>query len=242
MRSVDFSISAIYNINMKLLERDKYAVARTVIEDAVKFEDGKMDLSDERGASVCVRGWHKCVFRDTDDFVKYINARGIKEKVCLLGAPLDTPQRLGAKADACKTYAYMKNLPPPLGSLSVKRLAHTLAGVVADSYDTRGEKMPVPEMEKTMRDKGVFGALVDSKLAGFIGRHIDGSMGMLTVFDDYRRRGIGAGLEAFMINYVMTFGRVPFCDVYIDNAPSLGLQEKLGMTASEGYTFWIDKL
>ena len=61
---------------------------------------------------------------------------------------------------------------------------------------------------------------------------------MLTVLDGFRRRGFGEALECAMITLVMLEGRVPICDVYEDNAPSVALQKKLGMTEARGYTFW----
>ncbi len=227
---------------MNILENSEFAVERAVIDDAIRFEGGRIELCDGRGVCVNVGEWRKCVFLSLDDFVKYCKERNISHNVCILGAPADTPELLNVDAPACKTFAYLEALPPALGALSVKKLAPTLAQTVAQSYDNRGHKMTAAEAEQAMRNKGVFGALVDSKLAGFIGRHVDGSMGMLTVFDAYRRRGVGEGLEAFMINYVMTFGRVPFCDVYTDNEPSLRLQKKLGLKESARYTFWIDEL
>ena len=226
---------------MELLKRKEYAVERAVLDDAV-VEGGTPVFSDERGAAVKLGDWYKCVFATVADFKDYAKRYGMTENVCVMGMPLDAPELLGFDSVACKTFAYMESLPPVLNGMTVKRLAHTLAGVVAESYDRREHKTPVSEMEEIMRDKGVFGALVDSKLAGFIGRHPDGSMGMLTVFENYKRQGIGKELEKFLINYVMTFGRVPFCDVYVDNEPSLALQKKLGMLEANGYTFWIDKL
>ena len=39
-----------------------------------------------------------------------------------------------------------------------------------------------------------FGAFVDGQLAGFVGEHSEGSMGMLEIFPAYRRRGLGYSL------------------------------------------------
>ncbi|MDE7464159.1 MAG: GNAT family N-acetyltransferase, partial [Clostridiales bacterium] len=196
---------------MELLKREEYAVERAVLDDAVAHEGGTLLFSDDRGAAVRIGDWHKCVFATPADFKEYAKRYGLTEKVCVMGMPLDAPKTLGFDSVACKTFAYMEGLPPILEGITVKRLAHTLSGVVSENYDCRGHKTPVDKMERIMRDKGVFGALVDSKLAGFIGRHPDGSMGMLTVFENYKRQGIGKELEKFLINYVMTFGRVPFC-------------------------------
>ena len=41
----------------------------------------------------------------------------------------------------------------------------------------------------------MIGAFVDGRLAGFAGIHSEGSMGMLEVFEPFRRQGIGYALE-----------------------------------------------
>ncbi len=224
---------------MKLIERPEYAVIKAVFDDAAN-EGGALIFSDKSGAAVKVGEFTKCVFAKPELFNEFKTEHGIEGGICLLGMPGSAPEVLGFKADACKTYAYLKPLPLPLGDISIKRLAPSLAGFIASEYENRGSKLETAEAAELMRDKGVFGAFTrDSKLAGFIGRHFDGSMGMLKVFDGYRRRGIGEQLERFMICYIMTFPRVPHCDVYADNSASVALQHKLGMSEAPGYTFWI---
>lgn len=179
----------------------------------------------------------KCAFHCADGFFSYAKKHELSGTVCVMNMPLDASKVLGR---ACKTYAYLKPMPPTLIGKDIRRLAPTLAGVVFDKYNGAAVGYDIAEVEKLMRDKGVFGAIEDGKLAGFIGRHGDGNMGMLEVLDGYRRRGIGEELEKFLINYIMTFGRVPICEVYTDNAPSIALQNKLGLTPAVGYTFWMD--
>ncbi len=131
-------------------------------------------------------------------------------------------------------------MPPlPDGSVAIKRLAPSLAETVREAYVKHGAAgYTVEQVAALMRDKGIFGAIVGGKLAGFVGRHADGNIGMLEVFEPFRRRGLGRALAEFMIAYVMTFGRTPICDVFTDNAASLSMQDKLGMTAARGLTFW----
>ena len=131
-------------------------------------------------------------------------------------------------------------MPPALGDADIRRLAPTLAGVIAARYRNKNGAFSVEHVERLMRDKGVFGAIEGGALAGFIGRHSDGNMGMLEVDERFRRRGLGEQLQRFMMNYVMTFGRVPLCDVYADNEPSVRLQKKSGMTPAPAYTFWSE--
>ncbi len=228
---------------MKLLENDGYIVERAALADAVDRENGRWLIHDERAAAAEVNGWRKCVFADINDFAEYSDKYGLRGKVCIMNAPLDAPKKLGFDCGACITFAYTAEMPPALDlprGTDIKRLGTSLAQAVLDVYNNPGETYDLQTIRKLMREKGIFGAIVDGKLVGFMGRHGDGNMGMLEVFDGYRRRGIGAALERFMINYVMTFGRVPVCDVHIENAASLALQRKLGMTAGRAYTFWCE--
>ena len=78
-------------------------------------------------------------------------------------------------------------------------------------------------------------------LAGFIGEHLEGSMGLLYVFPEFRRKGIATALEKYYIARTMEKGFVPFGQVEKDNKESLLLQKKLNMTQSEKLTIWMWK-
>lgn len=224
---------------MNILDRIDKRVEAAVLRDALN-EGGEFLLCDERAAIVRLGDWKKCTAESLDD-VKRCKQQGLLDgNVCYIGLPLEAKEYFDAVDPPCKTFAYFNNMPPVVDSaIAVKRLAPSLAEFVRDAYCGDEDGYTADEMAELMRVKGVFGAIVDGKLAGFIGRHSDGSMGMLEVFEQFRRRGIGALLENFLIGYVMTFLRVPHCDVYLDNPASLALQEKLGLTPSDGYTFWV---
>lgn len=220
---------------MKLLQDGKYAVERAVFDDAVRNENAKVVIDEQCAAVISMGKWYKCVFADARDYSCFTQKYGISGDVCMLGAPE------GILENPCITYAYLNPMPPlpdmPSG-VEIKRLAPSLAQTVLDAYHNPGGGYTVERIADIMRQKGVFGAIANGKLAGFIGRHGDGSMGMLEVFEQYRRRGIAAALEKFLITYVMTYGRAPFCDVYTDNPASIALQSKLGLTKGSGYTYW----
>lgn len=96
----------------------------------------------------------------------------------------------------------------------------------------------VPYMEGAV-DRGILGAFVEGRPAGFIGYHPEGAMGMLEVLPEYRRRGIGAALETGAIRLALERGSYAFCQVKTDNARSLALQHKLGLEQSERTLFWM---
>ncbi len=228
---------------MKLLEDERYRVERAKLEDEIAHEGARMLVHDENAAAVGVGKRKVCVFRDVCDFYGYADKYGLYGDLCFLGAPENTPALLGFDAPSCKTFAYFRAMPPsvelPKG-VTIKRLAPSLAGTVAAAYTNRSGGYYEARMQNVMRGHGVFGAISDGKLAGFIGRHDDGSMGMLEVFEPFRRKGIGGALVRFLINYIMTFGRIPVCDVYEDNMSGILLQNKLGLTPSQGHAFWCE--
>lgn len=92
----------------------------------------------------------------------------------------------------------------------------------------------------TKMNKGhLWGLFENQQFAGFIGIHDEGSMGMLEVFKEYRRKGYASLLEKYLINYFMEQGWIPFCQVNIHNQASLLLQQKLGLTISKNECFWL---
>ena len=80
---------------------------------------------------------------------------------------------------------------------------------------------------------------LDGEPVGFVGEHLEGSMGLLYVLPEFRRRGFGEALEKFCIAKTIEKGFVPFGQVEKDNAASLNLQKKLGFTVSENLIFWM---
>ena len=93
---------------------------------------------------------------------------------------------------------------------------------------------------KSRIEYGMLGAFDKSgNCAGFIGFHGEGSMGLLTVLPEYRRKGIGLALETKNLNRRLSEGRIPFGHVVVGNEKSTGLQKKIGMEFSEKIVTWI---
>ena len=88
-------------------------------------------------------------------------------------------------------------------------------------------------------DRGMLGAFVDGKPAGFAGFHIEGAIGMLEVLPPYRRRGIGEALLRGVVSLALSRGQYAYGQVFTDNSPSLALQRKAGMAVSEDILFWL---
>lgn len=85
----------------------------------------------------------------------------------------------------------------------------------------------------------MYGAFLGRQLAGFIGLHAEGSIGMLEVLPEYRRKGIAYALEAFLVNRQLANGNVPFAQIVEGNDASLALHRKLNFSISEKLLCWL---
>ncbi len=119
-------------------------------------------------------------------------------------------------------------------AISVLRRRHE--GTVLDHYRTTDD---APYIRNRIAGRQMFGAFVNGNLAGFIGVHSEGSMGFLEVLPEYRRMGLGAALESYLVNLHLQKGWTPFCQIFADNEPSLRLQRKLGLEVSEEHMYWL---
>lgn len=141
--------------------------------------------------------------------------------------------------DECRCWqaAYFQKAPLPVEA-DIRQLDMTWFQPVLEGYSLFHDPAYV---EDRLKAGVIFGAFAEGRLAGFIGEHHEGSMGMLEVFPAYRRRGLGLALESYQINRFLSQGRVPFDQVIVGNEKSLSLQKKLGMTVSEDTISWLHR-
>lgn len=93
-----------------------------------------------------------------------------------------------------------------------------------------------------LRNNKIYGLFIENKLAGFIGEHKEGSIGLLEVFQEYRNQGIGTKLLKFMIKNKLDNNQIPFSQIYIDNEISKNLHRKLGFTVDDNIkniNYWV---
>lgn len=150
-------------------------------------------------------------------------------------------QAIGCKEmnglEKCYQARYMRpEAPAPGEAVELRILDESYLETVAQHYGGVDD----PEyVRQRLRAGVVMGAFLDGTLAGFIGTHPEGSMGMLEIFPAYRRRGLGYALEAGLIRRFLQQGMIPFCQVVAGNDASMRLQEKLGMTFSDEFVYWM---
>lgn len=95
------------------------------------------------------------------------------------------------------------------------------------------------ELKELIEHGNIVMGYENSSLVGFIGEHMEGSVGLLQVLQEHRRKGYGTALEIEMIRRTLEKGDIPFGQVVVGNTASLELQKKLGLTKSEGTIFWM---
>lgn len=119
----------------------------------------------------------------------------------------------------------------------IRELDESFAHSVAEAYGHEEEYI-----RSVIASGNLFGAFdPDGNLMAFAGFHSEGAMGMLTVLPEYRRMGIGIGMEKHLIRTALERGRKAYCNVYISNTASISLQEKLGLCRGELQSWWLWK-
>lgn len=131
-------------------------------------------------------------------------------------------------------YTQKVSLPLPK-DIEFLKLASLYAEDVSEQYHVLASRSYV---EKRLQTGNVYGAFVEGELTGFVGVHTEGSLGMLHVFEKYRRRGIGYALEAFMINLQLALGYTPYGQIIADNTASMELQKKMKLCISKEVMYW----
>ncbi|WP_407717634.1 GNAT family N-acetyltransferase [Floccifex porci] len=82
----------------------------------------------------------------------------------------------------------------------------------------------------------------DNIPVGFIGLHLEGSMGLLYILKEYRGNGYGIELEMFLVNRLLFENKIPFGQLETENNHSIFLQKKLGFTFSTEKQFGLNPI
>ena len=137
----------------------------------------------------------------------------------------------------CYQVAYFGEKPAPDSRLTIRVAEESDLPLLAENYRLISRE----ELEAVVQRGSILLGYNGGNLVGFIGEHLEGSMGLLYVFPEHRRKGYGAALQTALIAKTMEQGFVPFGQVEKDNQNSFGLQEKLGMTRSQNRIVWMWK-
>ena len=153
-------------------------------------------------------------------------------------AELESPlcRKLGMETwMRCRQAVYLGKEPPAATEEDIRPLTGEHLDFLQANYRHEDSEYLAWLLER----RALFGAFREEKLVGFIGKHAEGSMGLLEVLPAWRRRGVGESLERFLIAREVERGNLPYCHVFTDNQASLALQQKLGLTLAEGSVIWL---
>jgi GNAT superfamily N-acetyltransferase len=125
-------------------------------------------------------------------------------------------------AKRCRQVVFIGKLPDaaPIDGLHIAPLGVDDADFVHTHYAMGFDK---PYIEQRLGAGDVFGAYHHGALAGFIGRHGEGAIGMLEVLPAYRRLGIGTALVHLMIARLQRLGETPHAHIFVENAASFAM-------------------
>ncbi len=157
----------------------------------------------------------------------------------------------------CYQAYYTRGVPLPVSKeLDIRRLDESYAEEIFAEYH---ELVTFEELKEHLARGDMYGAFVkkeeagteshedkaaegkdtEYELAGFIGTHSEGALGMLQVRPRFHRRGIATALESYMINEALTREEIPFGQIFEGNEASLHLQRKLGLNVTDIILWWV---
>ncbi len=136
----------------------------------------------------------------------------------------------------CINTVYTSKTPVPVVTdLTLKTLGVQALDLIQAHYRSGSE-----EYLRDILGRGrLLGGFLGDTMVGFIGWHDEGSMGLLHIFEEHRRRGYAFQMEALQINGMLKKSQLPFGQVETYNQASLALQKKIGMELSEKTVSWL---
>lgn len=145
-------------------------------------------------------------------------------------------KRFGFRGEQpCSQWVYTAKEPPrQIQGVDIRILRAEDIELAASHYHNE-----VEYFRYCVEHECIWGLYEGESLAGFIGLHEQGSMGMLEILPAFRRRGYGYALEARLIALHLERGWLPYCHVVEGNNASLALQAKLGLQCAETPTIWV---
>lgn len=136
----------------------------------------------------------------------------------------------------CHQIAYLKkDVEPSESDLVIRSATPDDLQFIMANYDLLNEE----ELKTVIRNGKMLLGEFNGKPAGFIGEHLEGSMGILFVLPEYRKLGFATCLEKCLMKQMISDGYTPFGQVISGNEKSLNLQKKLGFMEGDEYVYWI---
>ncbi len=230
---------------LSLLQRDKLLYADMIL--AVEQKLASIEYAGEEGVVLYyahMTTYSVAVFKDNHSFIfDNFDEKFNKEKDCFVTHDLKSFEIIKEKyvvsrATECYTAVYDRQEFPMLaGNCDVKVLEEKYTEDTIKNYTLYDA---TEEITENIEKGKMLGAFVDGKLAGFIGFHGEGSIGMLHVFPEYRRLKIGSDLLISQLKLQREKGEKSYTQVVTSNVASYKMHESLGFTFSTPTVVWIN--
>jgi hypothetical protein len=130
--------------------------------------------------------------------------------------------------------AYEEHLP---SEVSFRWLTMDDFPVVVETY--HNPTISEEALRKRVEGRVMLGVCVDGTLAGYIGEHTEGKIGLLEIFPPFRRRHLTTFLEQRYCNLLLSQGEKPFCDIIAGNTSSTNLHTSLGFRFEHPFCWWL---
>lgn len=220
---------------VKLLERD-YTRNYCILEMMKASENPDIDILNE---SVFIRP------KDQGSFVM-LSAPDRKDGEALLGRNLTRddkafytigswPFLTGAKRarfhSECVQLYMPASVPAAEDEEGITALSEDMAPYIHGHYDHK-DVVTEEYIRERIRKGPALGVMDHGVLAGWVMTHEEGTMGVLTVLPQYRRRGYASKLTSALIRRLRTLGKPCIAHIIKGNVPSLTMSKKLGMVYS----------
>lgn len=200
-----------------------------------------------RGARVCYAGEDGLILKNDEFGICYAGGSAFSPELEAARMALVEDRALAERLAArnagleimeCVQWVYLGKDPPRTDCPGVTLRPLTMADLdfVLENYHHPGS---VEEHIRGRIAEGMLGAEIGGQLAGFIGVHEEGAMGLLEVLPAFRRRGLAEALEAALIRRQLDRGCLPYAQVRTGNAASEALQRKLGLTLDSRVLYWV---
>ena len=136
----------------------------------------------------------------------------------------------------CWQVVYDKTAPIPIDTeLTIRHPDEKDFPKITASYDLGDEE----ELREDFERPDFLGGYLGEDLVGYVGLHGEGSMGLLHVFEPYRRRGFAEALYGTLINNQLAKGRLPFAQIIAGNEASMELHRKWDFRIADELIYWM---
>ena len=96
------------------------------------------------------------------------------------------------------------------------------------------------DIKRLMQDFTFYATYTNGELSGYIGRHDEGSIGLLEIMPKFRRKGLGAFLVDYSVKTLNERGDIAYCNIETSNEKSLNMHLKMNFKPSNKFVYWCN--